>query len=223
MHRIELAAEDVHRFVAQRVANPADAADISQETLLRACVKLHTFRGHRIHGWLFAIAETLIADYDRSRQIDLVTIDAAAGAETETALQIPAAAVDGKCDLRLRVNRWLRRCGQLLQPGQQVAVMLADVYEYDDRDSAAMLRMSVPSFKLLLHRSRARLKAFEAVAASSRVSVRIRKPGVICHLDRAELRKLRRTLLEGLRLATMALWTIADMLDLELLELLFDL
>ena len=120
------------------------------------------------------------------------------------------------------VDGWLRRCAELLRPGQQVAVMLADVYEYGDKDSAAMLRMSVPSFKLLLHRSRARLNAFGA-AASSRVRVRMRHDGVVSHLDRGELRRLREQLANGIRFMTMWVWYIADLIDLELLDLLFDL
>src|SRR5262249_32608092 len=117
----------------------------------------------------------------------------------------------------------LRRCAQLLRPGQQVAVMLADVYEYGDKDSAAMLRMSVPSFKLLLHRSRARLNTFRTTAASSRVGVRMRNDGVVPHLEGAELRRLRQLLLNGLRFVMMWMWYISDLIDLELLDLLFDL
>lgn len=221
MHPIEVAAADVHRFVAQRVANRADAADLAQETLLAGWAAFDTVRAEPVDEWLFAIARKRMADYDRARQrIRLVAIDDAAARKTETALQIGADAV-AKCECRRRVDGWLRRCAQLLRPGQQVAVMLADVYEYGDKDSAAMLRMSVPSFKLLLHRSRARLNAFGA-ATSSRVGVRMRKDGVVSHLDAAELRRLRKQLLNGIRLVTLWIWYLADLIDLELLDLLFD-
>ena len=220
MHPIELAAVDVHRFVAQHVANRADAADIAQETLLAAWATVPEVRGAPVDEWLFAIARKRIADYDRGRdRICLVAIDSAR--DTETALQIGADAVVARCECHRRVDGWLRRCAQLLRPGQQVAVILADVYEYGDKDSAAMLRMSVPSFKLLLHRSRARLNAFGA-ATSSRVGVRMRKDGVVSHLDAAELRRLRRHLLNGIRLVTLWLWYLTDLIDLELLDLLFD-
>src|SRR5262245_39128771 len=223
MHPIELAAVDVHRFVAQRVANRADAADIAQETLLDAWTTLHAVPGEPVDEWLFAMARKRIAQYDRARQRIPLAIDAVAAHETETALQIGAAAVVATCDCHHRVNGWLRRCAQLLRPGQQVAVMLADVYEYGDKDSAAMLRMSVPSFKLLLHRSRARLHTFGSTAASSRVGVRMRNDGVIPHLNGAELRRLREHLLTGIRLVTMWVWSMSDLIDVELLDLLFDL
>src|SRR5262245_24792023 len=223
MHPIELAAVDVHRFVAQRVANRADAADIAQETLLTAWATFHAGRREPVDEWLFAIARKRIADYDRSRQqIHLVAIDAVATHKTETALQVGADAVVAKCECHRRVDGWLQRCAQLLRPGQQVAVMLADVYEYGDKDSAAMLRMSVPSFKLLLHRSRARLNAFGSTA-SSRIGVRMRKDGVVTHLDSAELRRLREHLLNGIRIVAMWLWYMSDLIDLELLDVLLDL
>ena len=223
MHPIEVAAADVHRFVAERVANRADAADIAQETLLAGWAAFDSVRGEPVDAWLFAIARKRMADYDRARQrTRLVAIDeAAATRRTKTALRIGADAVVARCDCRRRVDGWLRRCAQLLRPGQQVAVMLADVYEYGDKDSAAMLRMSVPSFKLLLHRSRARLNAF-GTATSSRIGVRMRNDGVVSHLDAAELRRLRRHLLNGIRLVTLWIWYLADLIDLELVDLLFD-
>jgi RNA polymerase sigma factor (sigma-70 family) len=222
MHPIEVAAADVHRFVAQRVANRADAADLAQETLLDGWATFDAIRAEPVDEWLFAIARKRMADYDRARQrIRLVAIDDATASRTETALQIGGDAIVARCECRRRVDGWLRRCAQLLRPGQQVAVILADVYEYGDKDSAAMLRMSVPSFKLLLHRSRARLNAFGA-ATSSRVGVRMRNDGVVSHLDAAELRRLRRHLLNGIRLVTLWLWYLTDLIDLELLDLLFD-
>jgi DNA-directed RNA polymerase specialized sigma24 family protein len=222
MHPIELASADVHRFVALQVANPADAADIAQETLLAGWATFPAAGVEPIDEWLFAIARKRIAHYDRSRhQVRLVAIETAAAHKKQTALQIGADAVD-KCDCRRRVDGWLRRCAQLLRPGQHVAVMLADVYEYGDKDAAAMLHMSVPSFKLLLHRSRARLHAFGTTAAS-RVGVRMRTDGVVAHLDDADLRRLRRQLLNGIRLVTVWLWYVCDVVDFELLDLLFDL
>ena len=59
--RLKLSAADtagVHRFVARRVANHADAADIAQQTLLLACAKLSSCRGENLSAWLFTIARS---------------------------------------------------------------------------------------------------------------------------------------------------------------------
>jgi RNA polymerase sigma-70 factor, ECF subfamily len=219
MHRLERASADVHRYVSQRVSNRADAADISQETLLVACAKLHTFRGENLHAWLFAIARNLIVDYYRARnQVQLIAVEPAIDDEPQCALQVPPDPIVTKCDFRRRLDDWLERCNERLHVPQQIAVLLADVYEYRDKDSAAMLRMSVPSFKLLLHRSRARLNES---SAAPEISDHL---GVTCRLAPTQLRALQQKLIEGLRVAAFYVWTlISDWCDLELIELLFDL
>src|SRR5262249_55158996 len=95
----------------------------------------------------------------------------------------------------------------------------ADVLEPRSKHSEPMLRMSGPSIKLLLHRSRARLRELET--AASPVGVGTPNIGAICHLSAAELRGLRQNLLHGLRLAAMTVWNlISDAIDVELMELL---
>src|SRR5512138_899911 len=59
---IGLETRHVHRFVARQMANPADAADLAQQTLLVACERLGTFRNGNLRAWLFSIARHLIVD-----------------------------------------------------------------------------------------------------------------------------------------------------------------
>jgi RNA polymerase sigma-70 factor, ECF subfamily len=234
LHRIERASPDVHRFVSQRVANRADAADISQEALLIACAKLATFRGDSLNAWLFAIARNLIIDYYRSQgRFTFVTVSPAEG-ETEPALQIPHDTVLAECEFRQRLTSWLDHCTTALDLEQQVAVLQSDVYDYRDKDSAAMLGMSVASFKLLLHSARARLKQIgntQLLLRNSRggqlpqppAQVRYRL-GVNCHLGASELVALRLKLVEGIKLAAFsACFFMQKVIDLEVVEALLDL
>jgi RNA polymerase sigma-70 factor (ECF subfamily) len=236
LHRIERASADVHRFVSQRVANRADAADISQETLLAACAKLSTFRGENLNAWLYAIARNLIIDYYRSQgRFQFVTVEPAPAGEVEPALQVPRDSVLAECEFRQRLNAWLDSCARGLDLDQQVAVLQSDIYDYRDKDSAAMLRMSVPSFKLLLHSARARLKEIGSAGRHERISTRggdMPAPpaqrryrlGVSCHLGATELAALQRKLMDGLKLAAFYTFVLVqDFLDLELIELLIDL
>jgi RNA polymerase sigma-70 factor (ECF subfamily) len=157
VRRIESSAADVHRFVARRVANPLDAADIAQQTLLVACAKLDTCRGERVSPWLFKIARHLIVDHYRAKK-RFRFVEAEALAETEPALRTRADVVQAACECRRKLGSWLDCITQRLRLEEQVAVLLADVYGHRDKDSAELLRMSVPSFKLLLHGARSRLR-----------------------------------------------------------------
>jgi RNA polymerase sigma factor (sigma-70 family) len=238
LHRIERASADVHRFVSQRVANRADAADISQETLLTACAKLSTFRGDNLHAWLYAIARNLIIDYYRSQaRFQFITVEPLTAGETEPALRIPPEDILSECEFREHLNAWLDCCTRELELEQQVAVLQSDVYDYRDKDSAEMLRMSVPSFKLLLHSARARLKE---IGSAGRHTTRLPSPspgnvmttppaqvryrlGVNCHLGTTELVALKRKLMEGLRIAAFYTWVFIDDFEIfELLDFLFE-
>ena len=236
LHRIERASADVYRFVSQRVGNRADAADISQETLLAACAKLSTFRGENLNAWLFAIARNLIIDYYRSQgRFQFVTVEASNAGEMEPALQVPHDSVVAECEFRQRLNAWMDCCTNGLDLEQQVAVLQSDVYDYRDKDSAAMLRMSVPSFKLLLHSARARLKEIGSAgrhATNARRGGTMPSPpaqvryrlGVNCHLGATELAALQRKLMDGLKIAAFYTFIMAQrFLDLEMIEVLFDL
>jgi hypothetical protein len=115
-----------------------------------------------------------------------------------------------------------------------VAVLQSDVYDYRDKDSAAMLKMSVPSFKLLLHGARARLKqiASAGLIAPRKTSRGGNLPappgqmryrlGVNCRLGATELAALQRKLIDGLRIAAFSALIFIQDVDPDLLEMLFD-
>jgi len=148
----------VHRFVAARVLNRADAEDIAQQTLLRACTKLHTFRGGNVEAWLLTIANRQMIDHYRQQRRrsggNPVTADLD---EQNPRLQSPPEAVLTVCECRERLGFWLTCITLRLRLEEQVAVLLADLHGYRDKDSAAKMSMSIPSFKLLLHGARSRL------------------------------------------------------------------
>jgi len=152
------AAAEVHRFVARRVRNLDDAADIAQQTLLLACAKRSTCRAENASAWLFTIARHLIVDHYRARS-RVRFQEVGALADTEPALRTAPDAVLAICQHRERLNCWVNCISRRLRLEEQVAVLLADVYGHRDKDSAAVLGMSLPSFKLLLHGARARLHA----------------------------------------------------------------
>jgi len=205
MDHIEAVAKDIHEFVSERIPNCEDAADIAQEVLTIACSDPDKLARRRNGDGLFAIAQKAIADYYHTLEpFEFVTIDAARPNEQESALQVPPESVVAGCHVGGRITDWLRRCEQALEPAQQVAVLLADAYGYADKESATMLGMSVASFKLLLHTARYRLRTFRGDVGRTPAAIRHARIGVVCHVDWAELGRLRESLVDGLYRAVAA-------------------
>ena len=206
MALIELSVADIHRFVQQRIGNAADAADIAQQTLMRACANLATLRGENLRAWLFSIARNLIIDYYRAQnRFEFVDVTQSAYDEAEPALRTLHEAVPELCEHRERIQAWLDCIARELPLHEQVALLLADLYGHADKDSAAAMDMSLPSFKLLLHQARSRLqKVFdlqqngttnahsELLAPTSAISGIVPKP------DSPGIQALRSELLQGL-------------------------
>jgi RNA polymerase sigma-70 factor (ECF subfamily) len=140
------------------VANRADAEDIAQQALLVACAKFKTLRGENLKGWLWTIARRLIVDFYRTqRRFEFVDTEDATHLAAEPALQTDPEAVPESCANRDRLRCYLDCIAKMLPLEAQVAVLLADVHGNLDKDSATAMRISLPSFKLLLHQGRARL------------------------------------------------------------------
>jgi RNA polymerase sigma-70 factor, ECF subfamily len=205
LQRIEASAGDVHKFVMRRVSNAADAADIAQQTLLLACTKLNTFRGDNVRSWLYGIAQHQVIDYYRKRnRFQFVPVGVDPDGETEPALRVPGDRMFAAYETHERLSAWLTRCAERLALEHQVAVLLADVYEYADKDAAAILHMTLPSYKLLLHEARVRVKEITAPGSAATVPPPApRRIAAACHVDDGALRALQVRLMAGLTVLSM--------------------
>ena len=237
-HGLSAAADEVHRFVARRVANHADAADIAQQTLLQALSRWGSCRAVSHRPWLYAIARHLIVDHYRARaRFRFVEAGALAGAEPT--LQTRPDSVHEGCVARERMSCLQGCLTQRLPVEEQVAVLLADLHGHRDKESAGIVGMSLPSFKLLLHGARARLQetaggscllvgkttgtACERPANGRqyrgcepvRNEAPARRAGVVCPLGREKLLALRRRLLDGLKLSGLFQLVTDALLDAE--------
>lgn len=167
-----------------------DAQDVAQQALLQAWAKLDTFRGGDFRAWLFTIARRLVIDSYRLRR-ESQHLDASAPllAESHPALQTPPDTIQVMCDCRARLDSWVDCLTRRLRLEEQVAVLLADIHSYRDKESAAALGISLASFKLLLHHARGRLRAIAgghcALADQARPPCRDAAPDSCrCNADR---------------------------------------
>jgi len=191
----ELSADlvaSLHAFVLRLVPDPADAADIAQQTLLLAWSDHGGSRIAKVDAWLRCIARHLVTDHFRAR-------NRYSSVELRDALADSEPVLRTRADLPVVIRECRERLCSLLDEttGQlclvhQIALLLADVYGHCDKHSATLLRMSVPCYKLVLHRARSALRASRPGPAHPAGWL-----GVTCHLSTTQLVALRRELLEG--------------------------
>jgi DNA-directed RNA polymerase specialized sigma24 family protein len=192
----ELSANHVaglHAFVLRRVPDPADAADIAQQALLLACSDHAGGRVANVDAWLRCIARNLIIDHFRAgnRHSSVELRDALADAEP---------VLQTRPDLAIAIRDCRQRIRRLLDEGRgrlclvhQISLLLSDVYGHCDKHSAAVLWMSVPCYKLVLHRARSAVRAGRTEQPHPSGWL-----GVSCRLSTAQLVALRSELLEDL-------------------------
>lgn len=186
---------DIHRQVASQITHTEDAADVAQQALLKAALKLSSFNGSNLGAWVFVIARNLVIDYYRiNGRRDYVDITIAAA--TERVLRTDEQSVPDNCDRCRRLQNWLLSLARFLALEEQVAVLMADIYGFGAKDSAPKLHITVPSYKLLLHGARSYLR--ECLTEHNAVHVDQHKVRVICPLAKKDLRRLRSDLLRGL-------------------------
>jgi RNA polymerase sigma-70 factor (ECF subfamily) len=136
-------------FLARRLADPADAEDVAQETFLRAFDRLAQYDPSRPFAtWLFTIGKNVAANHAiaRSRRDardrDSRPADAAAGAAIEDAA--------GASDL------W-QRARAILSPDAYRMLWLRYAQGLTVREVAAELDRSSVAVKVMLFRARRRL------------------------------------------------------------------
>jgi DNA-directed RNA polymerase specialized sigma24 family protein len=203
--RLELSrglAAELSRFVARRLSNPDDAADIVQQTALLACAASGEGRIDDLPRWLFTVAHHLVVDHYRAQRRYRFTGLAPALVEEEAALQTRPDLALAVVECHEMLGTLLDRIARLAWVEHQVAILMSDVYGYGDKYSSAELRMSVPCFKLLLHGARSCLGAISGTVrclGCPLASVcRLQRLGVTCGLPSPELLAVQARLLEGL-------------------------
>jgi RNA polymerase sigma-70 factor (ECF subfamily) len=150
--------DHVRRFVGRKISNQEDAADLCQDVLLRAYLKLDSFQGRsRFRTWLLSIAKRAIAEYYRSNRSATIIAQnqAATGSDFRTERSRSCDSMEEICDMRRQIDYCLACVMKNLPPKEQVAVILCDVYGFTDKESSMIARNKSGAFKHQLHRARA--------------------------------------------------------------------
>lgn len=146
--------DEVYTLARRLVGDPHLAADVAQETLIRAWRALPRFRGDsRLSTWLYRITvNTSHTHLRRARRHSGPSLDELHELPAPEDLSHPVFAGE-TLELRDRLRSALDR----LPAGQREVVVLKDVYGWSHAEIADMMGISETAAKVRLHRARARL------------------------------------------------------------------
>jgi RNA polymerase sigma-70 factor (ECF subfamily) len=153
-------------YLHRMTGSPDDAADLVQDTLVKAFEQIGRFRGDAaFKTWLFRIASNAAIDHLRARRRwsedaqDRARADAVGDPGFAPAARDVASGPGGLYEMREHVS-WCFTCiAKTLPPDQQAALLLRDVYELSNAEGAQALDRSPAAFKHLLHDARATMEA----------------------------------------------------------------
>ena len=144
----------IRRYLA-RIAGPAMADDLTQDTFARISQALAGFRGAAaLSTWIYRIATNVALDRARSPESRLQA--RAAEPEVLAALSTtPGIELD---IARREMSECVRDYVDQLPPDFRLVVVLSDLEGLPDREIAEVLGITLEAAKIRLHRARARLR-----------------------------------------------------------------
>jgi RNA polymerase sigma-70 factor (ECF subfamily) len=145
---------EVYTLARRLVGDPHMAADVAQETLIRAWKALPDFRGDSaLSTWLHRITvNTAWTHKKRARRRTAVSLDELADVAAPMSSEHPEMAGE-----ILELRGRLRAALDALPEPQRQVVVLKDVYDWSHAEIAETMGISVSATKVRLHRARARL------------------------------------------------------------------
>lgn len=146
---------NVYGVALKVVSDPELAADVVQETFIRAWRGLERFRGDSSFGtWIHRIAiNTALTARERARRVRMSSLDLAGEvAAPPTPIDHPDVRGD-----QLEMRRQLEEALESLPLGQRQVVLLKDVEGWSHTEIAESLGISESAAKVRLHRAHRRL------------------------------------------------------------------
>ncbi len=145
---------EVYTLARRLVGDPHLAADVAQETLIRAWKSLPGFRGEAaLSTWLHRITvNTAWTQRNRAKRHQGKSLDEVAELAAPYGPEQPEVAGE-----ILELRGKLRHALDELPDSQRQVVVLKDVYGWSHAEIAATMGISVSAAKVRLHRARARL------------------------------------------------------------------
>ncbi len=148
----------VYNFLIRMTGNASDAADLTQETFARAYQKIeHYEEGTNGRAWLFCLARNLfINDYRKRKRRGEEELDE----RTAYHLRDEKNPMAGFADLRIAgvlerdFSDPILRAMTLLNDRQRAIVIMADLYDFAEKEIAEAMEMPLNTVKSVTRRAR---------------------------------------------------------------------
>lgn len=144
---------NLHRFIARRAANDADADDILQDVFYKIHTQIDRLRDtSKIHSWVYRITRNAIVDYYRSRRVDL-SFDAIPDVLDLAQEETPKAEA-----VREEIIACLKPMVDQLSPSYREALQMSDMQGIAQAEIAERLQISVSGAKSRVQRARGQVR-----------------------------------------------------------------
>lgn len=156
---------ELKSFLLRMTASVQDAEDISQNTYLKARVKIDTFRGESsLKTWIFSIASNLARDLLKSKKRWPETVTDICREETlgnkqffQEALHIRETSPQGNFEIREHIAFCFTCIAKSLPLEGQLVLLLKEVYGFKVSEISQILQLSEAMVKYHLHVSRSKM------------------------------------------------------------------
>jgi RNA polymerase sigma-70 factor (ECF subfamily) len=140
---------------------PADAADMTQESFVRLMRSIRTYRGDtKFTTWLYRLVTNICLDELRRRKGGLASLNTGFDAEEDRAAALPDrdrwTQPEERLELR-ETSKDVREALGQLAPMQRLALTLYYFGELQDREIGQVMGLPVNTVKSHIHRGKARL------------------------------------------------------------------
>jgi len=152
----------IYRYILSMARNPSEAEDLTQETFLRAHLKLTSLRNQNaVLSWLYRIATHVCYDRfrqasyrDISQQLDNVPDDESKEKQWSDPDAPHLEEVVEQTEMSACVQEYIAN----LSDNYRTAIILHDIHRLTNPEIAQMLNISLDAVKIRLHRARKKLK-----------------------------------------------------------------
>ena len=156
----------IYNIALKMVWEPEDAADVTQEILIKIITKLGTFRGQsRFRTWVYRIVANHVMNMKKYRREDQAVSFEQFGKDLDKApdMELPAG-VDFPVEKTLLVEEAKIGCmnGMLLclNREQRLIYILEELFQVSDKTGSEIMEISRANFRVKLSRARKQLYGF---------------------------------------------------------------